>query len=358
MEKDWNQLQSKVIDALRFPMAVAVVLLHHAYTLMNESASATISALCVLFHDILCRLPVPFFFLVAGYLFFSNLEQWDWGVWKTKIRRRVWSLLVPYILWNIIAFFAYWGYARLFGEPATFASQFEKYGGLRMFFGINGGIPLGHRDFPINGPMWFVRDLMYYILITPAVFLFISRTRYYGLFALLLAHLLVQGIVPEGFAFFVAGSFFKLEGKNIVRTLWPSRNVMYIVSLVLVVVLFFLSGHSSYWVRFFKFFFLIAGIGASFCLAVSLIQEGRIHSRPFLVRSSFFVYALHVVLLPRKYSHDILSCIYPFSGGPVWDVVEFFLTPALLVAVCLAILWLLEKCMPSVAALLNGNRSK
>ena len=356
MEKDWNQLQSKTIDVLRFPMVAAVVLLHHAYTLM-DSSSATVSALCVLFHGILCRLSVPFFFFIAGYLFFSKLERWDWGVWKTKLERRIWTLLVPYILWNVIAFFAYWGYARIFGEPATFASQFERYGGLRMFLGINGGIPLGHRDFPINGPLWFMRDLMYFALMTPAIYVFLRYTKVYGVLLLIAGHLAVEGVVHEGFVFFVGGSFLRLENRNIVQMVLPWRKMLYGVSILLVVVLFYLYGHSSpYWVRFFKFFFLIAGIGASFCLAADLVQKGGVRTGSFLGHSSFFVYALHMVILPREYSHEILDAIYPFSGE-AGEIIGFFLIPALLVVLCVAILWLLERWLPRVACVLTGNRT-
>ena len=38
MQTDWTALQSKTIDALRFPMAVAVVMLHYCKTLIVDAS--------------------------------------------------------------------------------------------------------------------------------------------------------------------------------------------------------------------------------------------------------------------------------------------------------------------------------
>lgn len=346
----------RTIDFLRFPMAVAVVILHHSVTLIVGSKGA-LHGLCILFQEELCRLAVPCFFLVSGYLFFSRLEKWNWDVWKGKIKSRLGSLLLPYLIWNVIAFLVYWGYAAMFGEPAAFADQWAKYGGPKMFWSVEGGIPLGVKAYPIDGPLWFIRDLMVYTLLTPAVYLFLKLARYWGLAAVVLVHLLVQGLVPEGFVFFLAGACLMMEGQDIEKFFRPARKWLYASFLVLLALVFLLNDRSLYWTRFFKVFLLFTGIGSAFCLSGSLLESGKAKVRPFLVRSSFFIFALHDIVLPREYATRMLSAVYPFSGT-AWKCIEFFLTPALTVCLCLGILYLLEHLLPGLAGLLTGNRQK
>ena len=82
---------SKVIDSLRFPMAVLVVLIHSYMT--------GVGLVGKLLYDVITRVAVPTFFLISGFLFYKRLEQWKWDVWKIKVKKRVWTLVVPYFVW-------------------------------------------------------------------------------------------------------------------------------------------------------------------------------------------------------------------------------------------------------------------
>lgn len=336
-------------------MAVAVVILHHSVTLIMD-AEEPLYSLCILFQEGICRLAVPCFFLISGYLFFNHMRKWDWGMWTVKLRRRAHSLLLPYLIWNVIAFFVYWGYSHLFGEPVTLLEHFHNCGGIKMFWSVNGGLPLGVHAAPVDAPLWFIRDLMVYMLLTPFIYLFVKWTRLWGYLALALLHLLVQGIVPEGFLFFVTGAYLMIEDKEILDVVWPVRKLLYVVFTLTLMLGFLFHDQSEYWTRFFKVFMLFSGIGTAFSLASVIVDSFRDPVSPFLVRSSFFIFALHEVLLPRHYSGTIMQHIY-FSSGTAWDCIEFFLTPAIVVGLCLGILFLLEKIMPGVAAILTGKRN-
>ena len=353
MQTDWNKFQSHSIDWLRFPMAVAVVVLHHGTRLIQD-ASGPQRALCILFQEGICRLAVPCFFFISGYLFFSKLQQWDWGVWKAKIQRRAKTLLLPYILWNLIAFLAYWGYSAIRGDGLGFQQSFTQCGGIRMFWATNGGLPIGVHASPIDGPLWFIRDLILYTLFTPLIFKFLKWTKNYGLLALVLFFLLVPGYIPEGFVFYMTGAWLQLKQKNVVELAWSQRKFLYVISLALLAGMYFVFGN-EYWHRFLKVFFLFAGIGASFCGTAALIQQGRIRVRPFLARSSFFLFATHEILILHDIAQPLVDAILP-STGKFWPCVEFFLVPALATGICLGLLWLMERLIPRTTGLLTGNR--
>lgn len=352
MTTDWAKLQSQTIDLLRFPMAVAVVVLHFGTTL-TINASGLLKVLCVFFQEGICRLAVPWFFFISGYLFFHHLQRWDWTIWKGKIRRRVRTLIIPYFLWIIITLIARWIYTFFQGESISLLQQFEQCGGIRIFWGTAGKLPISVRDVPLNGPLWFVRDLIYLTIATPVIYFFITRTRKYGILLTALLFLFVQGIIPEGFAFYGIGAYLQLEKKNILELCWPKRKFFYLSSVILLIVFFYFF-HVDFWGRFIKSLFLFSGIGSSFCIGAWLLQNQKIQVRPFFAQSSFFIFATHEILILRQIAGPLVQHILP--AGPGWMCLNFFLTPTVAVSICLGLLFIMSRLLPRTTAILTGSR--
>ena len=355
MQTDWEKIQSETIEWLRFPMAVAIVFLHHGESLLHTAAEP-LRSICLLFSEGICRLAVPCFFFISGYLFFHKLQEWDWDIWKAKIKRRGITLLVPYILWNMVALFAFWGYGRVNGAQASLLEQFHEYGGFRLFWNMRGGIPIGLMNGPLDGPLWFIRDLMYYVLATPAVYLFLKWAKGYGILGLYILYLAVPGSVPEGFVFFVTGAYLQYSQKGILSFLFPARRWFYWLFIPLLIITCISFGYSEYWNRFAKFVFELNGISAVFCLIGTLLEEKAIYPMPpFLAKSSFFIFALHEILILRQIATPAVHAVIP-PDTVLGGIVSFFLVPAITVGICLGILWLLQKFLPHTSALLTGNR--
>ena len=94
------------LQLLRFPLIVGVVFIH-AYTLPTDPPTAIASGFHInefiqtLISQELARCAVPLFFLMSGYLFFSG-AAWSTEKYKTKIRSRISTLLIPFLFWNIL----------------------------------------------------------------------------------------------------------------------------------------------------------------------------------------------------------------------------------------------------------------
>src|SRR5574344_1966684 len=106
----WN-VQSKAIDALRFPLIIMVVFIHTPgspdlwSTNINWAemdAMQWYNVLRLLFSIIIPNIAVPSFFLISGYLFFITFKSWDTSLYKSKVKRRIYTLLIPYFLWCLI----------------------------------------------------------------------------------------------------------------------------------------------------------------------------------------------------------------------------------------------------------------
>ena len=353
MTTDWVKLQSQVIDLVRFPMIVAVVVLHYG-AMMISDATGPLRVLCIVFEEGICRLAVPCFFLISGYLFFQHLQKWDWIVWKEKIRRRARTLFVPYILWILLTFLILYFYNGIKEQHLSIFSFFVNTGGLRIFWGINGKIPIGLHDIPLNGPLWFIRDLILFSLATPLIYFFIKQSKRIGVLAFCLIFLFFQGIIPEGFIFFLLGAYLQIEKRNILQIVWPKRFVFYGISALLLIVFYFFFDF-DYWSRFIKIIFFFVGIGAAFCIATELLRQEKIHVNPFLAHSSLFILATHEFLIRYDIVPSLVRRILP-ANGQGWACFDFFLTPAVTIMICLAALFIMSELLPRTTGILTGNR--
>jgi len=130
--------------------------------------------------------------------------------------------------------------------------------------------------------------------------------------------------------------------------------VFYLLSVTFLIALYILFDF-EYWRRLVKNLFLFCGIAAIFCATAQLLRQDRIRIRPFLARSSFFIFATHEILILHDFARPIVGAVLP-ARGVFWSCLEFFLTPALAVGFCLGLLFVMERLLPRTTSILTGNR--
>ena len=106
------KVQSEAIDLLRFPLAIMVLFIHMNPSVINLldadfslfSGYGIYNVIGILLSHVLTHIAVPTFFFISGFLFFVNFMEWSWDGYKKKMKSRVKTLLIPYMLWNAIPF--------------------------------------------------------------------------------------------------------------------------------------------------------------------------------------------------------------------------------------------------------------
>lgn len=178
------KLHSQALDLLRFPLAVAVVCVHVFNTggleFQNEVINWSNYPLFLNFNYLvdafLRKQSVPIFYFIAGYVFFLNFDGTrNW--YYNKLKNRFKSLFIPYIIWNTIAigvlvFTLFSPFARYTAHNSTFTPTLSNFLSCYwMYDGRLAGIEslITNDQNPLNGPLWFVRDLMIVILLTPII---------------------------------------------------------------------------------------------------------------------------------------------------------------------------------------------
>ncbi len=156
---------------------------------------------------------VPFFFMISGFFLASHFGENGW--WKREVRKRVSFLVIPYLFLAVIflLFQAFWNGFHSWTRGGGFTIPLLR--GLAWPKWISAlGLDVMRR--PQLGVLWYVRCLLFFVLVSPAVFRFVRRIRFPRLllaFLIVLAYTTafdqhIPGNDPSGF--FIYG--LSLEG--------------------------------------------------------------------------------------------------------------------------------------------------
>ena len=189
------------IGQLRFPLAALVVLIHcNISKFLNPGMSqyllkTSIVDMCSIGFT---SFAVPLFFAISGYLFFYQIGDFTMEVYKHKLKRRVRTLLVPYIVWNLLALIIFTAKDLATGSDLTYPLSLNAWWGIRDIGG-SGMNWLGYNvhecTAPLQVPLWFVRDLIVLTLLSPLLHFFLKK--YSKTLLLILALLYFAHIWPN-----------------------------------------------------------------------------------------------------------------------------------------------------------------
>lgn len=116
---------------------------------------------------------MPLYFLISGYSFMLGFKIS--GVFS-KWKRRVYSLLIPWLLWNSIMWLLGIAMETIPAIASRLNSGFGYELSLRSW--VVDGLLL-----PADGPLWFLTNLMVAVLLSPVIHL-LTKNRYVGLAAI------------------------------------------------------------------------------------------------------------------------------------------------------------------------------
>ena len=141
---------SKKLTVYNFIFTICIVIYHWKNFNVIFSAQQTIvTDTLYLFYDTLGTIALGIFFMISGYLFYLGIDN------KiklfNKIKRRVSSLVVPFIVWNALMLV----YKILYGIYSHDLNISVK------------DILLGFSFVPFDGPLWYMFALILLIGLSP-----------------------------------------------------------------------------------------------------------------------------------------------------------------------------------------------
>lgn len=270
------------------------------------------------------------FLLISGFLFYPSKETtFDKTLYFSKLKRRVKSLLVPYLLWNLIAYILY-----------AINKGFNFVDLLKSFWVID--IPGRSGSSPMDGPLWYVRNLMLLMILSPIIYWIVKRK----FVAIILLTGWFVGVPPFNKGMFIALTFFSMGGclrYNDCSVKQLRGHWFYMIFGVCFVSLPFIS-HTIF--SFVQRIMIVTGILSMLSIAKQLPRvNNNIYQE--LASATFFIYCCHDILL--TYIKPIIS-IYSTSWLAYLGVIIISL------ASCVMLFYVITKFVPQYSKFLTGGR--
>lgn len=381
-----EELQSRTILWLRFPLALLVLLIHigpQAKDIFTPIPTIDISYLTIAnIYSIIGRLgtyfsqvAVPFFFFTSGYFYFYKVNRFDIPCYKRKITKRVKTLVVPYLLWNLMTLFfiilsKVMGVCFLHRSKDTLIEYITQLDWNIIWnssiWNENSVNLLGwstQMSGPVLLPLWFLRDLIVIsFILTPLIYLGIKYLRGYWVLLLGIAYLLkactLPGIGITGVFFFSFGAYLSLNQRNIVTYFKKNRYFYWIISIVCLAVCIVFD--SSQTARLSQSIYSIAAVGGVISIVAGLLYNRRLNVRPQLSQTSFFVYALHTMPILHfsclGLAVALTEKMFFAEHYTVGYILSYIVSPFLGASLCLVAFVVLKTYMPRLLILLTGGR--
>lgn len=303
----------------------------------------------------LANIAVPMFFVFSGFLFFLGVKEVKECI--PKIRKRVRSLMIPYLIWNVVFVLWYIMLQNLPGISSMVNSDILAeitYGNLwNNFYTVFVS--------PIAFHLWFIRDLMIMVMLSPLIYLGVKKTRWYGAALMLMLHpwllMLSKTFNQFGIAYFILGGTIALcsdlnrMSKKISFPVFAISLSVWLLHALLQVleikvpflywgVISVLAGIISVWKLY--------DIFASRPKMESVVA----HIKPIL-GYSFFVYLFHepVFNIIKKIGVKVLGGV---GDGAL--IILFLINPLIMYAVAVMVAKLMQRFAPRVYGVLVGGR--
>ncbi|MCF2593600.1 acyltransferase family protein [Bacteroides caecigallinarum] len=283
-------------------------------------------------------------------------ESFDCNTYSQKLKKRSRTLLIPYLFWNLVVVLLYYltqtFLSGLTSGENLLIKEYTWINWLKVFWDGNkiGG------DMPINYPLWFVRDLMVVIVISPIVYFCVKHLKI--IFVITLGLLWILGIwfTLPGFSitalfFFSYGAYYTINKKNFIRI--HNSFPLYSFVLYIIIAICDLLTRQYDWHKYVHSIGILVGLSAIVSFVAYGIAKQKLHPNHFLSNSSFFIYVYHGMPLAFliKFSVKVLQ---PQTDAGL--IMLYLVCPLITILLGLCIYSVLIKYLPKFTAIITGGR--
>lgn len=374
-----DELLSKTISYLRFPLTVGVVFIH-----FNLAKGLKIHGIphgldnpewyffiVNFFSDVLPQIGVPLFFIISGFLFFYR-KEYDKDVYKQNLKTRARTLLIPFVLWNIIAIIwtlkCFLPGISSFYPPVDIQLSFVRIINTFLCNADNRGIFIGLPFaglYPIDIPLWYVRDLLVMVVFSPIIYWLIKKTKQWFVIVIGLIWFFSSIILPmenyiyiytrmlvTALFFFSWGAFYSIFKENIVIS---CRKFRYAPIVYIPIAMTDTLTKGLEFNGYIRHAGILVGIVATVIFVSYLLEYNKVKVNSNLASSSFFIFALHNIFMVNVGKFTFTMLHIP-ENNPYAMLALYFTVPILSIVFCFTLYMLLKKYTPKVCNLLTGGR--
>lgn len=351
---------------LRWPLAMCIIAVHwftwggvvSTVGLDSETAHLPVWAAFTGFvKAFLSENGVASFFFISGYLFFVGID-FSWAKYKIKVKKRINTLVIPYFIWNILTVAVLAAhYLPLFSNvfPRMHAEGFQMT--CRDFF-----MGMLFTTSPHNPNLWFIRELMIFVLISPGIYLLLRKLPVSSLIGMFTASVLLlplDSLYIQQFTwailFFSVGALFAIKKCDLVRLAERYFKCALVMFFVCGILCWVTMSNYPYLSDVFKLLSLLPVIIVALDIAGKCVTKKNMQANIFLTGATFFVFVFHPLIISHLLMFLARVC------KPQTDIaitMVYFVGYFLLIAITLGIYWTLMHLSPRLMSVLVGKRNK
>lgn len=304
----------------------------------------------------IATLAVPLFFIISGYLFFINITDGFLSI-KRKIKTRIRSLFVPYIL-GCVFFVAFYASIQLVpafrnymnNEIQLFHNQSIQDVLLNVFW-IS-----GKTDAPMAFHLWFIRDLLIIVLLSPVLYFFIKRLKW--LVVLIMFALTYLTSIPVSLLtslfWFSIGAVFAITKISIEY----KKSIWGIISFIIYLLLSFSSkiNESFYLINISTLLTILGIIGIWYGYDYIVTPKFNLKENKWLSKLSTFTFFIYVFHEPSL--NIVRKLIVVVLGkNSTGYLISYLFSPFIFVFSAALIGLLLQNKFPKIYSILVGGRN-
>ncbi len=298
----------------------------------------------------IAKIGVPSFFMLSGILFYRDF---DFQKYPQKMKSRVFSLIIPYLLWNFLRFALFYVLGKipavqkvLYINPIVFTPDNLLKA---VFF------------YKYNMGYWFMYQLMLFTLLCPLIHVLMKKKpvailALLGVFYIFCSNILAEVsttvfrgkfIQMDCLFYYMLGSFIGTHYFDVVNLKNKKTKLLAIWGVLLGQVCFFLF-HTTQMLIFHILFCTISSV--AFWYLFDMVFQ-----KPFtkkVTTITFFIYSAHGTVL--ELSQAVVQAVFPHT--PFVALCEYLLLPCFTVALLVGVSILLKRYANSIWKLLNGGR--
>lgn len=160
----------------------------------------------------LTRIAVPLFFIISGYLFVYD-KKTDLPAFVVKLKKRISTLLIPYLFWTLIGLLFYFILQSIPQiEPFFTKKLIRNYNWRELLSAII--------NEPIPYQLWFLKDLIVMVFISPLLVFLVKKLNFFFLLVIFLFWFLNQDsiiLTSEALLFFSIGIYLSVFKPDLIE---------------------------------------------------------------------------------------------------------------------------------------------
>lgn len=300
------------------------------------------------------RIAVPLFFVISGFLFFLSIKNGSMPEFISKYRKRIKSLLLPYLFWSIFGILFFLILQLIPISKPFFTNQLiVNYSTTQLLSRIF------INPFPYQ--LWFIKDLIVLILLSPILYWLIKYLKFYVILIFLVTWISSFNyfiFTNEALLFFALGAFFSIKNINIQNFKFNNKylifTALWLGLIIFKTTLVYQNFENEWLIKILHKSSILIGIVSFWLLYDKVFEKIDISKTKFylLFQYTFFLFVFHEPLL----SIFKKAFYYVLGLTELSSFIIYLSAPIITISVSILIGFYAKKTIPKLYYFATGGR--